>query len=199
MTKLCDHYSVGVVVTNPSADSLLMLRRAKHPIGIAPVAGHIDDHGSPHSAALAELEEEVGLTARDLATGWSLEYVTTEKRGNICRRPPTHPTHDGHLWTIYTCAVDPERVKIVPSLDETQGARWYSARQIQDLAEWTGIYALNRAEDGPIDYEDKLWRENPGIEPVWIRWLVRLGYVTGLSDREMIAISMLAREQPEGT
>jgi len=61
MENLCDNKSVGVIVQNDGGD-ILLLHRARFPFGMAPPAGHIDDHGSPEQAAVTEVFEEVGLT-----------------------------------------------------------------------------------------------------------------------------------------
>jgi NUDIX domain len=60
MTKQCDNTSVGVVIRDAEG-RFALLKRAKFPVGIAPAAGHIDDHGSPEQAALDEVREELGI------------------------------------------------------------------------------------------------------------------------------------------
>ena len=60
MPKNCDNKSVGVIIQNPEGE-VALLRRAKFPVGMAPVAGHVDEHGSPEQAAIDEAAEEVGL------------------------------------------------------------------------------------------------------------------------------------------
>src|ERR1019366_5810903 len=59
--KLCDNKSVGIIVRNPEG-SFALLKRAYFPIGYAPVAGHVDDHGSVEQAAVDEVIEEIDLT-----------------------------------------------------------------------------------------------------------------------------------------
>ncbi|MFE3517574.1 NUDIX hydrolase [Streptomyces sp. NPDC059166] len=91
----CDHTSVGVLIPGP--EGLLMFERATPPTGLAPVAGHIDQHGSPEQAARSEVAEEVGLTVT------RLHPLLTQWRPNRCRRTPTGPV--GHQWWILQAEV----------------------------------------------------------------------------------------------
>ncbi|GLW26499.1 hypothetical protein Mame01_65410 [Microbispora amethystogenes] len=88
---LCDHTSVGVLISSPAG--LLMFERGTPPTGIAPVAGHIDQHGSPEQAAIAEVAEEVGLAVTHL------DLLLTAWRLNRCRRSISGEA--GHRWWIY--------------------------------------------------------------------------------------------------
>jgi ADP-ribose pyrophosphatase YjhB (NUDIX family) len=69
------------------------LRGVRPPAGIAPVAGHVDQHGGPEHAACAEVGEEVGLVVT------SLHLVTSVCRPNRCRRLTRNRV--GHQWSIY--------------------------------------------------------------------------------------------------
>lgn len=90
-TPYCDHTSVGVLITSPAG--LLVFERAAPPAGIAPVAGHIDQHGSPEQAARTEAAEEVGLVVT------RLNLLVQRWRPNQCRRPTGGSV--GHRWWIY--------------------------------------------------------------------------------------------------
>jgi len=46
MTPQCDNKAVGVLIFDKD-DRMLLLKRGRYPMGYAPVAGHIDDHGVP--------------------------------------------------------------------------------------------------------------------------------------------------------
>jgi ADP-ribose pyrophosphatase YjhB (NUDIX family) len=149
----CDHRSVGVVITD-HRQRILLLERARAPKGKAPVAGHVDEHGTARQAAEAETREEAGLQLDELTE------LVAGRLPNICRRPATHPRHDGHDWTIFGARAGGE-----PSFsaEETRGGGWYTAAQLQDLADQT-IAAI--AEGGEV-----------GLEPVWVHWLAELGYL----------------------
>lgn len=167
----CDNASVGVVIE--SAGRVLLLTRAKPPAGIAPPAGHVDDHGSPDQAARAEVAEEVGLTVTGLSkvlTGW---------RDNVCRRRTTGRV--GHQWTIYRAQATGQ---LRPSRDETRGARWYSRAEVQRLADRTAAYA-----QGEVSEAD--WQRRPGLEPVWCHWLHELRLVR-LSGTDLRRIAEVA-------
>lgn len=171
--KICDNTSVGVVITNAYGDFLLFERAMFLP-GIAPVAGHVDTHGTARQAAEAEVREEVGLTVVTLTetvTGW---------RSNRCRRRPG-PRGTGHQWTVFHATVTGE---LAPSERETRNARWIPAGQLQALADRTSAYACGRVADG--DFVAR-----PGLEPVWVRWLWEPGAIT-LRPDELILIDHLA-------
>lgn len=175
--RSCDNTSVGVLITNP-ARCYLMITRAKFPIGIAPVAGHVDEHGSPYDAALAETQEEVGLDVT------SLDLVAEGWRGNVCRRASARPAR-GHQWWIFQAQT---AGFVKASREETRGARWYSPAQLQVLTWRTASYAR-----GLVLEED--WERQPGIEPVWCRWLVERG-VVDLTEAELAFIETVAERRP---
>lgn len=160
MMKKCDYTSVGVVV-HDSAGRFALLRRAKFPIGIAPAAGHIDDHGSPEQAALAEVREELGLTLHELKK----TAIYNRRVENRCRRPGG----SYHIWYIYEATTS--EIILRPDADETKGARWYDRTELQDLAERTRAYHAGKV--GEAD-----WAANPGLEEVWLPFMEELEYVT---------------------
>ena len=145
MTAQCDHTSVGILVWQHG--KLLMIERRRPPFGIAPPAGHVDDHGSFEQAARDELSEEVGLKAGPLA------LATAGARNNPCRRS------DGswHYWRIYETEATGTLKR---SVDETKGARFYSLKEIVELHQRTQEYL-----EGKLDEKD--WEKLPGLEPVW--------------------------------
>lgn len=168
----CDHTSVGVIIAQQG--KYMLLTRARPPAGVAPPAGHIDTHGGPADAAIAEVHEEVGLRLTDmheLVTGW---------RNNLCRRQPTGPV--GHQWTVYRAGGTTGHLRACPA--ETRGARWYTSTELADLADRTAAYA-----DGRIAEPD--WQTQPGLEPVWCQWLTLAGAIR-LSRRQLAAIDQVA-------
>lgn len=161
MDKVCDHASVGVVVRNIDGEFAL-LKRARFPIGIAPAAGHIDEHGSPEQAALDEVEEELGLVIEpnDLIK----TNINNRRINNRCRRADG----DHHMWTVYEA--EQFLGDISPDPIEAQDAGWYSAAQLQRLAKRTKARKAGKVTD-----ED--WAANPGLEEIWLDFLTELGYV----------------------
>jgi NADH pyrophosphatase NudC (nudix superfamily) len=160
-SKPCDNKSVGIIVRNAEG-SIVLLKRARFPFGYAPVAGHIDDHGSVEQAAIDETAEEVGLTItkEDLQP---TSIVETRFNNHCRRRGGTY-----HDWWVFI--VDKFSGSIVPSEDETKGADWYTVEEVQQLADRTGQYRAQMIEQAE-------WEENPGLEEIWVDMLVQLGLI----------------------
>jgi ADP-ribose pyrophosphatase YjhB (NUDIX family) len=174
VTARCDNLSVGVLITDDQGRYLLF-RRARPPVGVAPPAGHVDDHGSAEDAARAEVAEEVGLTVMSLtrvAHGW---------RDNACRRRPG-PRGVGHEWTVYRADVTGG---LVSDTQEASDARWYTTREIQSLADRTVAYAL-----GEVD-EDRFVAA-PGLEPVWVEFLA-VAAVIDVAPSDLVVVDRLAQ------
>jgi 8-oxo-dGTP pyrophosphatase MutT (NUDIX family) len=158
----CDHASVGVLITSP--DGLLVFQRTTPPVGIAPVAGHVDQHGGPEQAARMEVNEEVGLKVT------SLHLMLGTWRPNRCRRQTSGLV--GHHWWIYGAHTSGT---IRPSAREVRAPRWISTHQLRQLAHRTAAYA-----EGRIDQDE--FTARPGVEPVWVRFLHELRLVTLTED-----------------
>ncbi len=160
MPQECDNLSVGVIIEN--GEAIALLRRAKFPIAVSPPAGHIDQHGSPEQAAIDEVHEELGLTiaAKSLVS----TAITNRYVSNQCRRP----RGDHHSWTVFQARDFTGELN--PSPSETKGAGWYSRRQLQELADRTK--ALRTGQMNQAD-----WQETPGLEEVWLNFMVELEYV----------------------
>jgi 8-oxo-dGTP pyrophosphatase MutT (NUDIX family) len=174
--KICDNRSVGVIIRDP-ARRLLVFERATFPVGIAPVAGHVDDHGSDEDAARAEVREEVGLTVTDL------RLIGRVWRGNRCRRSPG-PRGIGHMWALFEADVTGD---LDPSERETRNARWITEDEMVGLCHRTADYAAGRVTEAEF-------AASPGIEPVWVPWVlyVSANVFDGFDDRTMRAIDRLA-------
>jgi 8-oxo-dGTP pyrophosphatase MutT (NUDIX family) len=151
---------VGVVIIDRTG-RFLLFDRVTFPPGAAPVAGHVDDHGTSEQAAYAEASEELGLTVRDLemfAEGW---------RGNPCRRTPG-ALGIGHHWTVYRATAEGLPT---PCAREARNVRWCTPDEMNKLADRTVWHAqglLSKAE----------FAAEPGLEPVWLRWFAALGAIT---------------------
>ena len=153
MGKECDHTSVGMIIKREK-DTLLIERR-KPPFGFAPPAGHVDDKGSFENAAKEEVEEEVGLSPKDI------KLLLEGRKNNSCRREGS----SWHYWKIYQVDTDGD---IKRSKDETKQAGWFSTDQIRSLAQGTEKYRAG-------EISEKEWQQSPGLEPVWLDWFKELG------------------------
>ncbi len=168
----CDNTSVGVIVID-GTDRYLLIERSTPPFGIAPVAGHIDNHGGPQSAARNEVNEEVGLTIlnlRKLCELW---------RPNPCRRP-AGPGGIGHHWTLYQATVEGE---LRTSPDEVRAARWINTDELQALAERTAAHARGHLTS-------KEFLAKPGLQPVWVHFLA-VQRLIRMSQKDLAAVDGL--------
>lgn len=153
MEKYCDHKSVGVILTNDN-NEVALLRRARHPITIAPPAGHIDSHGSPEQAAVEEVREEIGVTIQ--IESLAKTAIANRRIENVCRRE----NGNYHYWTVYEARITD--AKLYPDPDETNGAMWCSAAALRKLAKRTLDHGGNTAD---------------GLELVWVKFMDELGYL----------------------
>ena len=171
MPAACDNACVGVRIRRPGRpDEELVIWRATDPPGVAPVAGHLDDHGSPETAARNEVEEESGLHVVRLTQvdgGWL---------DNQCRRAPG-PRGIGHHWSIFEADVEGD---LKPSPREVGKAAWVRQQDLQGLVLRTAAYAHGRLTDADF-------RADPGLEPVWAWWLTRLNAIE-LAEPDLHAI-----------
>lgn len=139
-----------------------MFERVNPPAGVAPPAGHVEDHGSPEAAAAAEVFEEVGLqvvSLTELATGWR-DLRCGSRRLQALSGP-------SHVWTIYRAVVAGE---VAANVAEARHPNWFTRGEVQVLADRTVGYArglVSAAEFAAL----------PGLEPVWVDWLARLSWV----------------------
>lgn len=158
----CDHTSVGVVIEGPGG-YLALLKRARFPLGIAPVAGHVDQHGTPRLAALAETTEELGVNLDDD----QLETTPISGRivNNRCRRADGHY----HTWWIYRVTLA-SLVELMPDATETLGASWCAPDVVTGLAARTRAYRSG-------ELSTPSWTDEPGLEEVWVEFLTELGYI----------------------
>jgi 8-oxo-dGTP pyrophosphatase MutT (NUDIX family) len=159
--KICDNKSVGIVIRNTDG-AFALLKRARFPFGFAPVAGHIDQHGSVEQAAVEETIEELGLTIT--VADLKKTDIFGARFNNHCRRKGG--TH--HDWWIFE--VNNFSGELQPSPDETQGAAWYPLSDLQLLADRTRQYQAQM-----IGQQD--WENSPGLEEIWITFMEQLGYI----------------------
>lgn len=156
MEHVCDNTSVGVIIQNQEGD-ILLLHRARFPFGMAPPAGHIDDHGSPEQAAVAEVFEEVGL----VVSVDGLRKVISERRiNNQCRRT----NGDYHMWTVYTAQASTNTTHASES--ETKGCEWVSPTALQVLANTT-----KNSESTVTQQKARV------LETIWLNFFVELGFI----------------------
>ncbi len=147
----CNHTSVGMIVRK--GDDILLIERQKFPFGFACPAGHVDEGESFKEAAVRELREEVGLETS------ALELVFEGDINNPCRRK------DGtrHHWQVFDVSSTGELQR---STGETRSFLWASSEKLEQLRKRTEDYL-----HGNVSEQE--WKENPGLEPVWLQFLIK--------------------------
>ena len=117
--KVCNHTSVGVILTNASGQ-MLLIDRKHFPFFFACPAGHLEEGEQPEAGAIREAKEEVGFDVS------SLQFALHERFDNPCRR------QDGtwHEWWVYRAGFSGE---LKASQDETKSAGWYCRDEIKAL------------------------------------------------------------------
>ena len=163
--KTCDNASVGILIERD--DRFLLFERQTFPPGIAPPAGHIDSHGTPEQAAVAEVREEVGLTVT------SLELLAELWLPNRCRRQPG-AKGVGHQWSVFRAEVTGD---LALGEREARNAAWWTAH---DLG-WQARRTI---------------RSSDGLEPAWCVLLDHLGVIRLHDDSRKRALE-LAQVAPE--
>lgn len=169
MAKTCCGSSVGVLIEDQEG-RLLMIERGWWPLGAAPVAGHVyDAHHDAAQAAVAETEEEVGLTVTGVPT-----LLWEGRLPNRCASLPADPP--GHYWWLYHAQAAGE---LRPAPGEARGAGWYTPEQVDQMAQATVDHAAaGRSTDTlPAD----------ALEAVWVEHLVQVGWISAARDLEAVA------------
>ncbi|RCV49723.1 NUDIX domain-containing protein [Marinitenerispora sediminis] len=179
--KRCCGSSIGVIIRDEHG-RYLMIERGWWPVGHAPVAGHVyDQHADPVAAALAEVEEEVGLTVVDLKPVLGPVHLP-----NLCASLPAEPT-PGHTWWVVEATVTGT---LRPAEGETKGARWYTPGQVQALAQRTIDHAR-----GVVGTEE--FTAHPGLEAVWIDLLHRASHLEVAEEDLLAARELYTAPPPE--
>ena len=171
---VCDNTSVGIIARDDSG-RILLIERKKIPFGWAPPAGHCDG-ASYGITAFKEFEEEVGL--RIIGAPKSLVLKNPRKYFK-CRRGGEY-----HDWQIFEVSWEGS---LVPSVVETNGARWYTTEEMKVLADKTAkyLYRMKLAEKaeepswtkGIQKSIEKEWQASHGLEPVWCEFFHELGII----------------------
>lgn len=162
----CDNKSVGVIIRN--GENLLLIKRKNFPVSYAFVAGHLDGD-SPEDAAKKEAQEEAGITVS------GLKKVLEETFQNPCKREGGS-YHEWHVFDVLNWSGEPK------AASDAKEVFWATRQELNDLAQKT-IDILKKAEI-PLENlseathfvtQNKEWSENPGLEPVWIIMLKKIG------------------------
>lgn len=177
MPKKCDNKSVGVIVERDG--EFAMIFRKNYPVAWAMIAGHVDKHGSPRDAIMAEANEEGRLNIKR-----SAKVFEEQRIDNPCKRE--NGLH--HHWFVFE-ALDWSG-NLQPSSD-AKLAEWKTREQLHWLAARTEYFmrkfgipyqevgrltqAIHGHHNAPN--EDPEWTENPGLEAVWYYILKHLGRI----------------------
>ncbi|MEV2278533.1 NUDIX domain-containing protein [Nocardiopsis sp. NPDC049922] len=180
-TTRCCGTSVGARVRRRTTTGweYLLIGRAWWPIGQAPVAGHVyDAHTDVIDALVAEMREESGLKVVSHTLLYEAHLT------NLCQSPPAEPT-PGHHWWLYDVQATGE---LTPDPEETTGARWVDATELQGLADVTVSHALaaGHARDLPAQ----------SLEAVWVAHFAATGDITA-TPAALTAVERLYSTPPD--
>ncbi|HOX21615.1 MAG TPA: NUDIX hydrolase [Candidatus Paceibacterota bacterium] len=117
--KVCNHTSVGVILTD-SQGRILLIDRKRFPLFFACPAGHLEEGEQPEAGAIREAKEEIGFAISNL------QLVQHERYDNPCRRQGG----TWHEWWIYRADFSGA---LQGSPDETKSVGWYDRTEIQAL------------------------------------------------------------------
>lgn len=149
----CTRRCSGMLVIRDNR--LLLIERRRYPYGWAPPAGHVDPGETFEEAARRELQEEVGLSTISLRRVLSVAY------DNRCRRP----AGDHHYWEVFFMETEGNTTR---SEAETSGVKWVDRDELSKLISISfDLLAFHSS--------DLAWKSAPGLEPVWINLLDRIG------------------------
>ena len=171
---VCDYTSVGALARNFEG-KILLIERKKFPFGWAPPSGHCDGKTYP-VACFNEFEEKTGLKV----IGAPKPIIPKNSRKYFkCRRGGEY-----HDWQIFEVSWEGS---LVPSVVETNGARWYTTEEMKVLADKTAkyLYRMKLAEKaeepswtkGIQKSIEKEWQASHGLEPVWCEFFHELGII----------------------
>ena len=115
------HYSVGALIKNEE-DKYLLIDRKKFPLGIAGIAGHIDEGEGEVDALKREVEEETGLTVNKYKLRFEEEVPWNECSRGI----------KVHKWYLYSCEASGE---LKQNKHEAKSIGWYTKEEIKKFNE----------------------------------------------------------------
>ena len=166
MLNVCDNKSVGVIIKKD--DTFAVIKRRNYPVAYAFVAGHLDGD-TFEDAAKKEALEEVRISVEELS------LKLDEQFPNPCKRDGG----DGHHWQVF------EAVKWSGELQSGSDAKeafWVTPEELRALADVTFAHAKKKnippekfPESTPLFVEDEEWQKDPGLEPVWVVMLKKIG------------------------
>lgn len=166
MTKICDNKSVGIIIRQ--GDKFAMIKRKNFPVAYAFVAGHLDSD-TFEKAAVKESKEEADITV------FSLKKKLEDKFYNPCRRE----NGSWHDWQVFEADRWAGELK---SGSDAKEAFWATRDDLVKLAERTLYFSTkldipleDLAQFIPAVTKDSEWQKDPGLEPVWLVMLRKIG------------------------
>ena len=165
MANQCDNKSVGIIIRG--IKGFVVILRENYPVAYAMVAGHLDGD-SFEDAAKKEAQEEAGITVG------TLELKHAEKFPNQCGRPGSW-----HEWQFFEATKWHGELK---AGSDAKKAFWKTPNELKKLELRTLKFAKKYnvpmddvARLTPLVVEDPEWQKNPGLEPVWVVALEKIG------------------------
>lgn len=167
--ETCDNKSVGVIIRRGET-FLTAIKRKNFPISYAFVAGHCDGD-TFEDAARKEAGEEAGIAVEET------KELLTERYKNQCRRPGG----SWHEWKVFEAVSWSGEPR---AGSDAQEFFWVNKEGLLALAYRTLYFAkklnipvADLANFIPAVTQDPEWQENPGLEPVWLVMLQKIGII----------------------
>ncbi|GAA1584688.1 hypothetical protein GCM10009678_79110 [Actinomadura kijaniata] len=101
----------------------------------------------------------------------TLTRVAGGYRPNRCKRGDG-PNGLGHVWLVFTAHATGHPRPVDGAMP---GLHWAEREELAELAARTAARARGTVTDAQ-------WRDRPGLEPVWCRWIVAVGLITMSAD-----------------
>lgn len=130
------HLTASAFIISPQKDSLLLLKHKSLNKWLQP-GGHIDlEDANIIAAALREVEEETGLTEKDISLAYDLIFDIDSHHipANSKKSEPAHVHHDVRF--LFICNTNSI---IKPNADEATGIDWIKVDELYNYPDIAGI------------------------------------------------------------
>jgi 8-oxo-dGTP pyrophosphatase MutT (NUDIX family) len=124
------HFSVGAIIQKDG--KYLIIDRVRTPLGMATVAGHVDEGEDFETAIGREVKEEVGFDVVSYKKVFEEQLSLSECRHGVRE----------HYWVMFECEI---KGTISPDLKEIKSYGWYTPDEMKNIPLRQGdVYRLKK-------------------------------------------------------